>query len=116
MTEIKLTYNQLRQILGLVITNGEVRVRIGEIINGTTGIIEESDLLDLIYKSGIEKDVIHILSGKDPDTLDAIEALEYLASFFAYIRVNKPKFASWLESIGLKQVAELKTGSSQGSK
>jgi len=116
MVDIKLSYGQLRQIMALTLTNGEIRTRLGDLLNGSTKVISESDLLDLIYQSEVEKDIIRILSGQDPDTLDAIEALEYIASFFAYIRANKPRFAHWLESIGLKAVANAKTTNSPGSR
>jgi len=112
MTEIKLSYGQLRQIMALTFKNGEIRVKLGDILNGKAGAITEADLLDILVESELEKDVIQILSGQDPDTMDAIEALEILASFFAYIRANKPRFARWLESIGLKPPAKsVTTGS-----
>lgn len=114
MIDIKLSYGQFRQIMALTLTNGEIRTRLGDILGGNIGEITESDLLDIIYQSEVEKDIIRILSGQDPDTLDAIEALEYLASFFAYIRANKPRFAHWLESIVLKAVANAKTINSPG--
>jgi len=66
--------------------------------------------------SELEKDIIRILSGQDPDSMDAIDALEYIASFFAYIRANKPRFARWLESIGLKHPAMTVTAGSPASK
>lgn len=106
MAEIKLSYGQLRQIMALTINNGEVRTKLGDILNGKGGVIMEADLMDLLINSEVDKDIIRILSGQNPDTMDAIEALEILASFFAYIRASKPRFARWLESIGLKPPAK----------
>ena len=55
------------------------------------------ELIDLIVASEIDRDLIRILSGTDPDTLDAITALEYFSDFFNYIKASSPKLTRWLK-------------------
>jgi len=78
MKEPKLTYNQLRQILCLTISNGEA------FLSGKLTKVSEVELLELISNSEADKDLIRILSNQEPDEMDALEALEYIHSFFAY--------------------------------
>jgi len=86
--EPKLTYNQLRQILCLA-------------LSGKLTKVSEVELLELISTSEADKELIRILSGQDPDNMDAVEALEYISAFFAYIRASKEKCKDWLGSFGL---------------
>lgn len=94
----KLTYAQLREILALTLTNGPIRVKLDALLAGREVSLDEGELIDLIVASEIDRDLIRILSGTDPDTLDAITALEYISDFFSYIRASSPKFTRWLKS------------------
>ena len=114
MKEPKLTYSQLRQILSLVLTNGKLRVKLEDFLSGKLTKINEIELLDMIQNSEADKDLIRILSGQEPDTMDATEALECIAAFFAYIRASKEKCSSWLAGLGYavqKQPITTKSGS-----
>jgi len=77
--------------------------------------VSEVELLELISQSEADKELISILSGRNPDDMDALEALEYISAFFVYIRANKERFASWLGSFGLAVTAS-PTTPSRGSK
>lgn len=108
MPTINLTYSKLRQILALSVQNQAIRISLEALLCGDSIQISEADLIKLIADSEIDKDLIRILSDSDPDTMDAIEALEYIAAFFAYIRANKVRFSSWLASIGFPAPAKQK--------
>jgi hypothetical protein len=101
MQEPKLTYNQLRQILCLTISNGTLKAKLEDFLSGKLTKVSEVELLEIISTSEADKDLIRILSGQDPDELDAVIALEYVSSFFAYIRANSQRCKSWLGSLGL---------------
>ncbi len=113
--EPKLTYSQLRQILGLVLTNGKLRVKLEDFLSGKLTKINELELLELIQTSEADKDLIRILSNQEPDTMDAIDALEYISAFFAYIRASKEKCSSWLAGLGYA-VQSSPTTTRRGSK
>jgi len=113
MKEPKLTYSQLRQILGLVLTNGKLKVKLEDFLSGKLTKLNELELLELIQESEADKDLIRILSHDEPDNMDATEALEYIAAFFAYIRASKEKCSSWLAGLGYavqKQPTSTKSG------
>jgi hypothetical protein len=101
MKEPKLTYNQLRQILCLTISNGTLKAKLEDFLSGKLTKVSEVELLELISNSEADKDLIRILSNKEPDEMDALEALEYIHSFFAYIRASSQKCKDWLGSLGL---------------
>jgi hypothetical protein len=114
MKEPQLTYSQLRQILSLVLTNGKLRVKLEDFLSGKLTKVNEIELLDMIQDSEADKDLIRILSHDEPDDMDATEALEYIAAFFAYIRASKEKCSSWLAGLGYavqKQPITTKSGS-----
>ena len=113
--EPKLSYAQLRQILCLTISNGTLKAKLEDFLSGKIARINEVELLELISASGVDKELITILSGQNPDKMDALEALEYISAFFAYIRANKARFAGWLGSFGLL-VAVSPNTPSRGSK
>ncbi len=93
---MKLTYNQLREILGTLITSDTIKATLGELISsGKT--INEMEVLDLIYQSNVDGQILTIL-GHDPDTIDAIQGMEVILSFFAYMRTNSAKFSGFLSS------------------
>jgi len=100
-TEVKLSYNQLRQILCLSISNKNLKAKLEDFLSGKIAHVKEMEFLELIKESEVDKDLITILSGCNPDEMDAVEALEYISAFFVYIRANKERFASWLGSFGL---------------
>ncbi|MCB5285545.1 MAG: hypothetical protein LHW45_08165 [Candidatus Cloacimonetes bacterium] len=95
----KVTYAQLREILALTLTTGSIRLKLDQLLSGQSVEINEGQVIDMIVESNIDKDMIRILSGQDPDGMDAIEAMEYISDFFAYMRSSSPKFAGWLKSI-----------------
>jgi len=101
MQEPKLTYNQLRQILGLTISNGTLKAKLQDFLSGKLTKVSEVELLELIQNSEVDKDLIRILSGQDPEQMDAVEALEYISSFFVYIRASREKCKDWLGNLGL---------------
>ncbi len=74
------------------------------------------ELLELISESEADKELIRIISNQDPEQMDAFEALEYISSFFAYIRANSDRFKAWLGSFGLAVQAEIKDTPTRGSK
>lgn len=112
MREIKLSYDQLRQILAIAISNETIKGKLSDLMSGNMAEVSELDLLDLINKSQADKELIAIISGQDPDEMDAFEGLEYLSAFFGYIRANKEKFSVWLGSLGLTAVKTSDMGSS----
>lgn len=112
--EMKLTYGQLRDILGLVLSNETLRVRMDDLLSGKLLKFSELELIDLIRQSEADKDMIRILTGQDPETLDAFEGLEAIAGFFEYMRANAGKLQTWLGAFGLKAAG--KTTRSKGSK
>ncbi len=113
--EPKLSYSQLRQILCLTISNTTLKAKLEDFLSGKVAKVSEVELLELISQSEADKELISILSGRNPDEMDALEALEYVSAFFVYIRANKERFASWLGSFGLAVTAS-PTTPSRGSK
>lgn len=101
LKEPKLTYSQLRQILCLSISNATLKAKVEDFLSGKVTGVSEVELLELISKSEADKELIRILSSQEPDTMDAVEALEYISAFFAYIRANSQRFKGWLGSFGL---------------
>lgn len=111
-----LSYAQLRDILALVVSNGALRLKVSELLQGKAANLTEVELLDLIVSSEVDKDLIRILSGADPDAMDALEGLEYISSFFAYTRANKSRLTAWLATIGLQARGSVKKTPSKPSK
>ncbi len=113
--EPKLSYSQLRQILCLTISNATLKAKLEDFLSGKVAKVSELELLELISQSEADKELISILSGRNPEEMDALEALEYVSAFFVYIGANKERFASWLGSFGLAVTAS-PTTPSRGSK
>lgn len=105
----KLSYAQLRAILALAVTNDLAKGKLSDLLSGGMANISEIDLLSMIAESQVDMEMIRILSGRDPETMDALAGLEYISDFFAYIRANKDKFKGWLGSLGLKAVVPQST-------
>ncbi len=119
MKEPKLTYNQLRNILGLAVSNEKIKLTLNDFFSGKTVKTSETEILELIYESGIDLDLISILSGKvlnELDELDATEGVEYIFDFFAYIGANKAKFSGWLATSGYQVQRNLTITNTKGSK
>ncbi len=106
---ITLTYGQLRSILALAVTNDVAKGKLSDLLSGGLANINEIDLLSMIADSHVDSEIIRILSGRDPETMDALEGLEYISAFFGYMRANKSKFSGWLASFGLKAEAAQST-------
>ncbi|MDP2172886.1 MAG: hypothetical protein Q8M98_00655 [Candidatus Cloacimonadaceae bacterium] len=106
--EPQLSYNQLRQILCLTISNKTLKAKLEDFLSGKVTKVSEVELLELISQSEADKELIHILSGQDPSDMDALEALEYISAFFVYIRASKERFSVWLGSFGLAVTSEAK--------
>ena len=51
--------------------------------------VSELDLLEMISRSEVDKELIAILSGRDPDKMDALEGLEHLRFFSHISRATK---------------------------
>ena len=113
--EPKLSYSQLRQILCLTISNATLKAKLEDFLSGKVAKVSEVELLELISASEVDKELISILSGRNSEEMDALEALEYISAFFVYIRANIERFASWLGSFGLAVTASPNTPS-RGSK
>ena len=111
-----LTYAKLRAILALAVSNDTLRLKISDLLSGRGTNLTEIELVELIVESEVDKDLIRILSGKDPDAMDALEGLEYISSFFAYMRANSGKLAAWLANTGLVKRANVKKMPSRSSK
>ncbi|MDD3523683.1 MAG: hypothetical protein PHQ41_03200, partial [Candidatus Cloacimonetes bacterium] len=109
--EPKLSYSQLRQILCLTISNATLKAKLEDFLSGQAAKVSEVELLELISQSEADKELIKIISGREPDEMDALEALEHISVFFVYIRANKERFASWLGSFGLAITASPNTPS-----
>ncbi len=99
--EPQLSYKQLRQILCLTISNSTLKAKLEDFLSGKVTKVSEVELLELISQSEADKELIRIISGSEPDEMDALEALEYISAFFVYIRASKEKFSDWLGSFGL---------------
>ena len=99
--EPKLSYNQLRQILCLTISNQTLKAKLEDFLSGKATKVSEVELLELISQSEADKELIRIISNQNPDEMDALEALEYISAFFVYIRANSERFKLWLGSFGL---------------
>ncbi len=97
---MKLTYDQLRQIIALVHDNPVLKAKLDEFMSGKLTSISESDLLGIIAESEVDKDMIRILTDQDPGTMDAFDGLQVIADFFGYIRANKGRLSGWLASFG----------------
>ena len=113
--EVTLSYNQLRQILCLTISNKTLKAKLEDFLSGKLTKLSEVELLELISDSEADKELIRIISKQDPDTMDALDALEHISAFFVYIRANKERFAGWLGRFGLAVTASPNTPS-RGSK
>jgi hypothetical protein len=114
LKDMKFSYGQLRAILGLALENGTVRLRLEDFLTGKLVNLNEMELLELVRESGVDLELLHILTGSDPATLDAVDALETVAAFFAYWRASKPKLDGWLGSLGFAVTSA--TTPSRGSK
>ena len=114
-TEPKLSYKQLRQILSLTISNQTLKAKLEDFLSGKLTKVSEVELLELISQSEVDKELIRIIAEREPDDMDAIEALEYISAFFDYIRANSERFKGWLGSFGLAVTASPNTPS-RGSK
>ena len=103
--EPQLSYSQLRQILCLTISNATLKAKLEDFLSGKVAKVSELELLELISQSEADKELIKIISGREPDDMDALEALEHISAFFVYIRANKERFGAWLGSFGLAVTA-----------
>jgi len=101
MIQISLSYSQLRAILCLSVQNTTLKAFLSDILSGKVSSFSELELIEIIAEARLDTEIVRIISGKDPDTMDAITALEYISSFFEYIRANSARFQSWLASSGL---------------
>jgi hypothetical protein len=110
----KLSYGQLRAILGLALENGKIKARFEDFLTGKLMKLNELELLELVRDSGADLELLRILTSSDPAEIDAVDALETVAAFFAYWRASKPRLAGWLGSLGF--AVEEKTTPSRGSK
>jgi hypothetical protein len=111
---MKLCYGQLRAILGLALENGRIKARFEDFLTGKLVNLSELELLELVRESEVDLELLRILTGSDPAEIDAVEALETIAVFFAYWRASKPRLQGWLGSLGF--AVEGKTTTSRGSK
>jgi hypothetical protein len=111
---MKLTYGQLRVILGLALENEKIRARFEDFLTGKLENLNELELLELVRESEVDIEFLRILTGSDPTTLDAVEAMETIAAFFAYWRASKPRLDGWLGSLGFAVASS--TTPSRGSK
>lgn len=111
-----LTYDQLRRIIALVHDNPILKAKLDEFLSGRLTSVSESDLLGIIAQSEVDKEMIRILSAQDPDTMDAFDALQVIADFFAYIRANKSRFSGWLANLGYQVQSTPTPKSSKPSK
>ena len=100
-TEPKLSYKQLRQILSLTISNQTLKAKLEDFLSGKVIKVSEIEILQLISDSEVDKELIRIIAEREPEEMDAIEALEYISAFFVYIRANSERFKGWLGSFGL---------------
>ena len=106
--EPQLSYKQLRQILCLTISNQTLKAKLEDFLSGKMTKVSEVELLELINESEADKELIRIISGSDPDEMDALVALEHISAFFVYIRASKERFSAWLGSFGLTVTSEAK--------
>lgn len=116
MSKTKLTYAQLRDILSLIVKNEPIRLRVEDLIRGKLVNITEIELIDMVVDSGVDKDMIRIMSGQDPEQMDAVDGLEQIADFFGYMKANKERLAGWLSSFGLRAQGQVKSTRSKPSK
>ena len=112
----KLTYAQLRAILALVVSNDTMRLKLSDLFSGQGAAFTEIELIELIVQSEVDKDLIRIISGRDPDSMDALEGLEYISAFFSYMRANNEKLTAWLANTGLLPKAKPQATPSKSSK
>jgi hypothetical protein len=98
MKNINLTYSQLRQILSITLSNQHIRLKLADVFAGDTE-LSELGLIETIVESGADLELIRIISGQDPENMDATEAMGWILAFFEYIRASLPKLKPWLESI-----------------
>jgi hypothetical protein len=99
--EPQLSYKQLRQIFCLTISNTTLKAKLEDFLSGKVTKVSELELLEIISQSEADKELIRIISGSEPDEMDALEALEHISAFFVYIRASKERFSAWLGSFGL---------------
>jgi hypothetical protein len=113
MKNINLTYSQLRQILSITLSNQHIRLKLADVFMGKTELTELA-LIETIVNSGADLELVRILSGQDPESMDATEAMGWILAFFGYIRASWPKLKPWLGSI--ISVEEPKKTASKSSK
>jgi len=114
LRDLKLTYSQLRDILGLALENGTIKARFEDFLTGKLVNLSEIELIGLVRDSGVDLELLRILNGTDPKEIDAVDALETVAAFFAYWRASKPRLQGWLGSLGFAVASA--TTPSRGSK
>lgn len=110
-----MTYVQLRQILGIVLTNAPVRTTLADLISPDPKAKEPTtavDLIDTILATGVDTQIIAIL-GHDPDTISAVDGLEVILGFFQSISASSLKLSAWLPATAspLKPVKTKETSS-----
>jgi len=111
-----LTYSQLRSILSLVITSTPIKLKLDDLLAGRDLSFTESSLLELIFESNIDSDIIRILTNQDPADMDAFQAIEVISDFFAYMKANSKKLSGWLSSIASNQAPNPPKRPSKNSK
>jgi hypothetical protein len=83
---VKLTYKQLRDILGLIIKAQSGDITIEELISGATLKSSLKNVLEAVHASNIDGEIIKILTGKKVEDISDIEGIGIITDFFSHIK------------------------------
>ena len=99
-----LTYNKLRKVLGVFIKNPTLKQALSGQIEGK-GLdgLQIIDVLDLIYDSGADVEILEILTDASADMIDVDTAFEVFSGFFTSIGSSWSKFSGLLTNIASRQ-------------
>ncbi len=111
---MNLTYTKLRKVIGVIVKNPKLKAAVSK-LNGKMTELSFGDMLELVYDSNADMEILNILTDGEAESLCADAAFEAFRDFFTSMSGSLEKLKGLLpgsESAG--KVAEA-TGSN-GSK
>jgi hypothetical protein len=104
--EMKIKYNQLREIISLVFKNSKIKALLQE--KGVTTLFELDfkDMIVVLADSEVDIDMLQILTGKNAENIDALEAIEEISDFINFIMVNYPRLIPLVADMGFLKVVQ----------
>jgi hypothetical protein len=102
--EMKIKYNQLREIISLVFKNSKIKALLNERSVGTLFELDFYDMVAVLAESEVDINILQILTGKNPEELDALEAIEVISDFFTFISENYQRLIPLVVDMGFLKV------------